>query len=584
MIARARRLARLLGRVAALPLALRIVLVVVAVLHAVGISWGLPASDTWDNDGVAPRDFLPGLAATYTPGDFYTYPPFHLALLAVLTAPVTAVAVARAGSTRVPDVLREIIQPPYMTAMALTARIVALLMSLGIVLAVAKIAEEIAPDERKKHAPPFAAGVVGLGISFTYYSHVSNLDVPYLFWASLAALVLVRAVARREPRRLRTFAVLAALAIATKDQAYAVFIGATPLIVGMWMLRDRENARRILREGAIGAGIALALLLLVDGAVTNPSGFRARLAFLGGSASQDFATYVKGPAGWANVILDIGKELRSHYAAPLFFGGLYVLGARDALRRRGHGTLGVAALVPLALAVSFTLFFNVTARRVEERFTLPQVVFLGAYAGIALARLAEARALRWLVRGAIVASLGLAVYTCIELDANLLGDPRYATEEYLRAHAASGDVVEVHGLNVYLPRIIAGPKFVRVGPTPPARRGPIPGLEEIEAPYSAIMARAPRFIVISECWVWRYLPDFFVHTPEGRVQPPTQLADAADRDATSFYGALFSGLLPYRLVHEARFTSGVFRRVQLHGSVGCPVYTFERDDGGGPAR
>ena len=153
---------RTAARIAALPLDLRIVLLVVAVVHGLGISWGMPASDAWDNDGVAPRDFLPGLASTYTPGDYYTYPPFHLALLALLTAPVTILAAVKAGSTRVPDVLHEIIQPPYMTTMAMTARIVALVMSLGIVLVVAKLAEEIAPDDRKRRAPAFAAAVAGL--------------------------------------------------------------------------------------------------------------------------------------------------------------------------------------------------------------------------------------------------------------------------------------------------------------------------------------------------------------------------------------------------------------------------------------
>ena len=47
------------------------IVLAVGVLHVVGIGWGLPASDGWDNDGVAPRDFLPGLAATFTPGRFY---------------------------------------------------------------------------------------------------------------------------------------------------------------------------------------------------------------------------------------------------------------------------------------------------------------------------------------------------------------------------------------------------------------------------------------------------------------------------------------------------------------------------------
>ena len=51
--------------IAGLSFPLRVVLLVAACLHGVGISWGMPASDGWDVDGVAPRDFLPGLAATY---------------------------------------------------------------------------------------------------------------------------------------------------------------------------------------------------------------------------------------------------------------------------------------------------------------------------------------------------------------------------------------------------------------------------------------------------------------------------------------------------------------------------------------
>jgi hypothetical protein len=562
---------RIAASIAALPLSLRVVVLVVAVVHALGLSWGMPASDAWDNDGVAPRDFLPGLASTYTPGDYYTYPPFHLALLALLTLPVTIAAAVKAGSTHVPDVLREIIHPPYMTAMAMTARIVALVMSLGIVLVVAKLAEEIAPADRKRHAPPFAAAVAGLGMSFTYYSHMSNLDVPYLFWGSLAALALVR-------NRLRAFAMYAAFAVATKDQAYALFLLSAPIVIGARIRRDRT----LVREAVVATAIAIALLLLIDGAITNPSGFRARLAFLAGSASQDFATYEKNAGGWMNILVDIGKELRSHYAAPIFFGGLYVVGSWETMRRAGARRL--EAWTPLLVALSFTIFFNLQARRVEERFTLPQVLFLAPYAGVALAQLASARSMvaRWLVRGAIASALGLALYTCIELDANLLLEPRYDTEAFLRTNARPGDVVELHGLNVYLPRIQAGPRYVRVGPTDPTKRGPIPGLEELQAPYATVTARQPKFIVVSECWVWRYLPDVFAGTPDGRIQPKTQKLDAADEDATGFYGALFGGVLPYRVAHTARFEHPFFRRHHLHASVACPVYTFQRDepDGG----
>ena len=84
----------------------RLVLLAVAMVHGVGIGWGLPGSDGWDVDGVAPRDILPGILKTFTPGDYFTYPPLHLLLLAVLTLPVTLVTLARAPSLQPHDVVQ----------------------------------------------------------------------------------------------------------------------------------------------------------------------------------------------------------------------------------------------------------------------------------------------------------------------------------------------------------------------------------------------------------------------------------------------------------------------------------------------
>src|SRR5690242_21088422 len=49
-----------------------------------------------------------------------------------------------------------------------------------------------------------------------------------------------------------------------------------------------------------------------------------------------------------------------------------------------YTTLFRSALVPLAIALSFTLGFNMVARRVEERFTLPHALFFAVYAGFGL--------------------------------------------------------------------------------------------------------------------------------------------------------------------------------------------------------
>ena len=41
------------------------VLVLAVAMRVAGIAWGLPASDGWDDDGFAPRNFLTALALTY---------------------------------------------------------------------------------------------------------------------------------------------------------------------------------------------------------------------------------------------------------------------------------------------------------------------------------------------------------------------------------------------------------------------------------------------------------------------------------------------------------------------------------------
>jgi hypothetical protein len=574
---------RLAGALAALPLGVRVALLVAAVLHGWELSWGMPASDAWDNDGIAPRDVLPGFAETFTPGSYYTYPPAQLILLTGLTLPVTLLAAARAGTTRVPDVIRVILAPGYMTAFTMTARIVCLLMSLGVVLAVALTAREIAGREtqRADRVAGFAALFAALGAPFTYYSHTSNLDVPYLFWGTLGVLELVRAIARREPRRLRRAALLAALGIATKDQAYALFLYAAPAVIGAWLAVDgwaRGSARRIAREGAIASALAAATVLVVDGALFNPTGFRARLRFLTGPASQDYATYSKDLVGRIDNFLDIGKELAKHY--PVFALAFLVAGLFFGVRAGAKGGRAalVASLVPLAVAVSFTLGFNMVARRVEERFTLPHALMGAVYAGFALEAAwsaFERQTLRWLVRLAPAAAITLAAREAVRVDVTMLRDPRYQTEAFLADHAADA-TIEVHGLNVYLPRFPKAARVWRVGHEPVDKRSPIPGVEEIQAPLADIRARGPRFVVVSGCYVWRYLPrDIGAQT--GRIFPTTQHRDAADADATALFVGLWSQTIGYRFAHTG-FIDPALEPAHIHGSLDCWTFTFEKTE------
>jgi hypothetical protein len=581
------------------------VVLVVGALRLVGLGWGLPASDGWDNDGIAPRDFLAGLVETYTPGSYFTYPPAHLLLLGIVTAPVTLVALLRAPSLAPADVVGEIIKVPYMTTIAYAARAVSWAMSLGIVVLVARIAEEIRAHElgvdadadpawlaqspraaRVRTAGWLAAAVAGVNATVTYYGKTTNLDVPYLFWSLIALLALMRAVARRQPRWLRTFAVTAVLAVGTKDQAYALFLLSAPVILTAWLTLDgwaRGEARHVLRELGVSIAIGVAALLVVDAIVLNPTGFRARVAFLAGPASQDFAHYTNDWAGRRGVLADMALHYTRYYPfalLPAFLAGLAgaVVSWRRAPAARAAAQ-AIVALAPLAAGASFIVAFNFVARRTEHRFMLPQMTLLAVYGGLGLepAVAHTRRAIRLAGQAYAAVAFSVALIACASVDAALVLDPRYDAERWLREHARPGDAIEVHGLNVYLPRFPDGVRVTRVGPEPTARRNPLPGVTEVVAPFGDAEKRAPRFIVVSEGWVWRYLLDPDGAQIPGRMLPPTQIASGREPDGSTFFQGLVRGQRGFHEVHKAGWTSTFWPRVDIHASTSREIWIFERN-------
>ena len=567
------------------------ILIAAAALHLAGIGWGLPASDGWDNDGVAPRDFLAGLVETVDPGHFYTYPPVHLALLGLLTLPVVLVAVLRAPSFARADVVHEVLKVPYMTTIACIARFTSVLMSLGIVFAIGRIAEELRAAELgaregdrenagrvARRAGYVAAALVGVNMTFTYYAQTTNLDVPYLFWACLAVLGFVRGVTRKAPRFFRRASVFAVLAVATKDQAFALFVG-LPIVLLAWLAFDpwaKQNRRAILRETMLAVAASAVLLLVLDGALINPTGFVARIHFLLGSASQDFTHYTNDPQGWMRVLSDVVVSFPRYY--PWLFAPFVVFGVLLGPWRTRRAGIAVAWSIPLVVALSFTIAFNLTARRADHRFVLPQAIMLAVYGGLAIEPLvfSARKTLRVLSQAGFAIAFATAIVACAAVDATLLLDPRYDAEQWLATHVKPDETVEVYGLNVYMPRMPASAHVVRVGPTPAAARNPMFGATELQDAYGNARKRAPHYIVVNESWVWRHLIDPSTKLEPGREFPPTQLKNMTDPDATHFFQALVRGEGGYRLVHMSRFESKVWPRIDIHASTAREIWIYER--------
>jgi hypothetical protein len=501
----------------------------------------------------------------------------HLVLLAILTLPVTIPALAAVHSTAPDEVVRQIIQVPTMTAIAVVARLVSLFMAAGVVWAMARIAGEL----WGRRAAVLVAVASGLDAALVYYAHVTNLEVPYLFWASLALLVLVRAIVRQEPRRLRACAALGALAIGCKDQAAGLFLLGAPAVVALWVTGSpwaRRHRGQVLREAAIALGVALAVFLVADEVVLNPTGFAARVHFLLGPASKDHGEYSADAAGRLAVLEDLVRHLSLGY--PLVVAPLAALGLAVASRARTDAERDrrPAALAPLLFALSFTLCINETALRTEHRFILPQLVAFGLYAGLGVERLLawpSAPAGVWATRAAAVVAFGGSLFQAAAVDAALLQDPRYAAEACLRDRVRPGDSIETYGLNVYLPRFPEGAHVERVGPEPVRGRSPLPGLVEVQDDFDRLDERKPRWVVVSFAWVARYLGDANPVTVDGRLVPRSQRI-AEDDPARPFFRSLLDGKRGYRVACFAEWKSAVWPRVDIHASTGLPVWVLER--------
>jgi 4-amino-4-deoxy-L-arabinose transferase-like glycosyltransferase len=547
-----------------------------ALMRAAGLVWGLPAADGWDDDGVAPRNFLVGLIQTYSPGSHFAYPPLHMFILALLTLPGWIVALFQAPALNPHAVIAEIIHVPYMTFFAVVARIVSIALSLATIALIGKMAERIGG----KRAGYLAAAAAALNAALVYYGQVSNLDGPYLFWSALSLWLWMGVFGERDLRRIRWAMLAAAAAVASKDQAAALFLLSLPVALAVWFAVERwprQNATRLIGQLLLWGGLSLLALLLVDGALTNPAGFAGRIAFLTGPASGDYAEYQASWSGRLALLADMWANAPRYYpqAAILLAGlGIGLVAARPRQEPRHF----LAALLPLLAVLSFTLAFNFTALRTETRFLLPQSLFLAVYMGLAADRLVSVPQtwLKRVLQAALLLLAGFAFLHAAAISAAFIVDPRYDAERWLGAHVQQGVSIETYGLNAYLPRFPAAAAVSRVGLKPLKTRNPLPGVREVVQPYDAVEKRQPRYIAVSGWWVRDYLEASPPLPGPGRSLQKVRQADFRDRAARRYFQALFAGKYHYRLAHTSVYSLGIKPPLNAYESLAQAIYLFER--------
>jgi hypothetical protein len=470
--------------------ALRVVIGTAAVLFAAGIWWGWPLG-IWAPDEMWPDIVLKGLTARFSNGWFDLYPPLHFYVLTVAMAPVLAadaLGVTGLSPERTLDVL------------ALVGRGVSLAMSLGFLALLARFAQQSAGRD---YGWPVAL-CAGATLPLVFYAKTSNMDVPYVFWFA-ASLLFYRASLGNpdtpaSSRSLIGFAVTAACAVTTKDQAYALYV----LPIAWLVFRTMRRPSGVIALSAAFVAGALTFAV-VHNLWANADGFSKHLALIVGDGSESFRLVPMTLAGewW---LLKI-TAWQAFWCLGIPGTLLFAIG----LWRQAREPIWPAWL--WLFPISYLLTFVAIIGYVYDRFLLAPLV---------IAALFGATGLRWLVDSGRSGRVAAAVmclwltWRVVSVDVLLIGDSRYDAEAWLRANVPAGSSVASVWQAGYLPRF-RGLRYQEIRPT-----------------AEATLRANPDVIVVNSEFVNRYPPD----APQPRWLAWLQSADGPYREVYRYKASL----------------------------------------------
>jgi hypothetical protein len=277
--------------------------------------------------------------------------------------------------------------------------------------------------------------------------------VPYVFWFVLSCLFLVEAHRHGRVRDCVGFGITAAAAVATKDQAYALYV--LPALHLAWRIgRSRQGAIAL----AAGAVAGVAVLALIFNVVFNYDGFRDHVDLVVGPASAGYRMFPATLAGEWTLARVTAAQVFWTLGAP----GVALVLIAFVPRLRGPKAPAVPSWVWLS-ALSYYVTLIAVIGYVYDRFLLPVTTVLALAAAIGLRRIMDDRPPMFSrdgrrledLRGHVVVGIVVAwfLWRVISVDALLLRDSRYTAEAWLRAHVPRDAwVVSVDEFG-YLPRL-----------------------------------------------------------------------------------------------------------------------------------
>jgi hypothetical protein len=415
-----------------------------AVLFAVGLTWGLPSWNGWAGDELHPDSWQRAITPETHTGWHARYPPLHFYVLHYLSWPIRWAAEAGV-----------IDADPWRQNLRLTifARLLSLLMALATLPVVYRLGRLLG-DRR---SGLFAAAVLAVAAPYVYYAKTANLEAPYLLWLSLSLLFYLRLLDRPRFADAMWFGVFTAAAVATKDQAYALYVLAPlPLLAA---LAARQTAasragrwlRAALDRRFLAAGVsAIAFYALFQNVFTNRVRFLHHVELLLGPMSGPYREFGHGlgdqlALAWRFFLQVVFAMDPLLFAASI--GGLAWVAVRARRERRERaagatepprGARREAFLFGSLLLICLSYYSTLVAviGFTFDRYVLPVCLILalagGRFFSLLWERLAGAApARRRLAAAGVAAVFVYGFFYAASVDARMLADSRYHVEEYV---------------------------------------------------------------------------------------------------------------------------------------------------------
>jgi hypothetical protein len=406
------------------------VLYLLAVLFAAGIWWGAPAA--WAPDELEPGLVRDAIHRHFSGGWFDKYPPLHYYALSLVYAPVLVAGEfgwLHVDSAGVRGVL------------FMMGRMLTLAMALGTLAVLAAVA---ARTLGRRYAWPVALAA-GSFMPFAFYAKTMNVDGPYLFWFAVSLLFLTYAHERATWRATIGFGVAAAAAVATKDQAYALYV--LPSLHLAWRAARQPGGVAALAAGALAG---LAAFALCHNLVFNYDGFRQHVELITGPASDDYRMFPMTAGGeW-----QLAKATADQIVWTLGVPGIALILVALRKAKPGVERLPFQKISWVLLAsVSYYAVFIAVVGYVYDRFLLPVTSMLALVAGFGLRRLLDGWPRPDVGRIAAAVLIGWMIWRIASVDALLIRDSRYGAEAWLRAHVERNAIVASVNEFGYVPRL-----------------------------------------------------------------------------------------------------------------------------------